>query len=153
MAEKQVKRSNPLLSLLAPRSMPIAFVGILLPFIILPLILGWAGYSNARNGLFQSAASDLVVSFEGVDAKSRIWQSDGYERVQAIARDANIVQSASQLESTEASKSAFFNAVYRLQPKGVMFSDLFVMDAATSTIVASTKPEWDGVALVGTSSI
>jgi GAF domain-containing protein len=153
MAEKSVKRSNPLLSFLGPRSMRVVFIGILLPFILLPLILGWLGYSSARNSLFQSAASDLVVSFEGVDAKSRIWQSDGYERVQAIARDANIVQAASQLESTEASKSAFFNAIYRLQAKGVIFSDLLVLDAATSAVVASTNPTWEGQALAGTSVI
>ncbi len=153
MAEKAVKRSNPLTNLLAPRSMATAFLGIFLPFVILPIVLGWIAYLSARNGLFQSAASDLVVTFEGVDAKSRIWQSDGYERVQALARDANIVQAASQLESTDASKSAFFNTIYRLQVKGVMFSDYFVVDGATNSIVASTNPAWEGVTLVGSSAI
>jgi GAF domain-containing protein/HAMP domain-containing protein len=150
MAEKSVVRTNPLLSFLtAPRGIRLVFIGILLPFVLLPLLLGWIGYSSARNGLFQSAASDLVVTFEGVDAKSRIWQSDGYERVQAIARDATIVQAASQLESTDASKTQFFNAVYHLQPKGVMFSQFFVVDAANSAIVASSNPEWEGLSLVG----
>ncbi len=153
MAEKAVKRSNPILNLLAPRSMATAFVGILLPFVILPVLLGWLAYSTARNGLYQSAASDLVVTFEGINAKSRIWQSDGYEQVQALGRDANVVQAAAQLESTVASKSEFFNTIYRLQPKGLMFSDFLVVDAATSGIIASSNPAWEGMALTGANVI
>jgi GAF domain-containing protein len=154
MAEKSVLRSNPVVRFLtAPRSMRTAFIGIFLPFVILPALLGWIGYATARDSLFQSAASDLTSTFEGVDAKSRIWQSDGYERIQAISRDGTIVQTAAQLASNEAYKLAFFNAVYRLQPSGVMFSDFLVIDTADSTVIASTNAEWEGLSLVGTMAI
>ncbi|MBN1440582.1 MAG: GAF domain-containing protein [Anaerolineales bacterium] len=153
MAERMGFRSNPILNLLAPRSMSTAFIGILLPFVILPMLMGWLAYSTTRNSFFETSAASLVNSFEGVDAKSRIWQTDGYERVQSIGRNTDIVAAAAALESTAESKDAFFDAVYRLAPRGVMFENFFVVEAATGTIIASTQPDWEGVGLVGTSGI
>jgi GAF domain-containing protein len=153
MSERTGVRPNLLMRLLAPRSMAIAFASILLPFIILPGIFGWIAYSSARSSILESAASSLVNAYEGVDAKSRIWQTDGYERIQAIARNANIVQRAASLESTAVSKTEFFDAIYQLQQQGEMFGDIFVVDSATNTIVASSNPNWEGQILVGTITI
>jgi GAF domain-containing protein/HAMP domain-containing protein len=153
MAEQSAIRSNPLRTLLAPRNMALAFVGILLPVLILPAILGWIGYTQSRDSIKQSAGASLVVQFEGVSAKTRIWQSDGYERIQAICRNDAVVQAASKLESTDSSKTAFFNTIYLYEPEGRMFSNFVVVDPATSKIVASTNAAWDGLALVGTSAI
>jgi len=153
MAERSGIRSNPLLNLLTPRNLALAFIGILLPVIILPGILGWIGYNQARNSILQSVGSDLIVQYEGVSAKARIWQSDGYEKIQAISRNAAMVQAASGLESTSLAKNAFFNSLYRLEPKGSVFSDFAVVDPTTGTIVASSNPEWEGISLLGTSAI
>jgi GAF domain-containing protein/HAMP domain-containing protein len=153
MSERTAVRPNMLTRLFAPRSMAIAFASILLPFIILPIIFGWIAYSSARNSILDSAASSLVNAYEGVDAKSRIWQTDGYERIQAVARNATIVQRAASLESTAVSKTEFFDAIYALQKQGEMFKDIFVVDSATNAIVASSNPNWEGQALIGSSAI
>jgi hypothetical protein len=153
MAERSAIRSNPIANLLRPRNLILALVGILLPIIILPIILGWIGYNQARNTIYQSVAADLIAQYEGVSAKARIWQSDGYERIQALARNAALVSTASRLESTAASKISFFNMIYQLEPKGNMFSDYAIVDPASNMIVASTNAAWEGLSLVGTSAI
>jgi GAF domain-containing protein len=153
MAERSRNRSNPLASLLMPRNLTFALIGILLPAVILPFLLGWIGYSQARNSIMSEVGATLIANFEGVSAKSRIWQSDGYERIQAIGRDDNIAQAAVGLESTGSSKTTFFDAVVRLEPLGRMFSTYLVIEPTTSMIVASTNPAYEGLALVGTSAI
>ncbi len=153
MAERSVIRSNPIANLLRPRNLVLALIGILLPIVILPILLGWIGYNQARNGIYQSVTADLTAQFEGVNAKARVWQSEGYKKIQEISRNAGVVLAASDLESTSFSKTAFFNAVYRLEPKGSTFSDFVVVNPVTSAIVASTNPAWQGLTLLGTSAL
>jgi GAF domain-containing protein len=141
------------MNLLAPRNMSTAFIGILLPFLLLPAILGWIAYSSARDSIFQSAGFNLINQYEGVNVKSRIWQTDGYERIQALARTTAIVQAAAKLEGSADSKTAFFDSVYALQGQGTMFTDLFVVDAETNTIIASSNGSWVDQQLTGANAI
>jgi GAF domain-containing protein/HAMP domain-containing protein len=153
MAERSGIRSNPILNLLAPRSMSTAFIGILLPFVILPILLGYIGYSRARSSLAQTAASQLASQFPGIDSDVAQWQTDGYKLLQAISATPEVVQAAEDLESTAVSKSQFFDSVYRLQGEGTVFSDMAVFNPSNGKIVAATKPEWENVELTGGNAI
>jgi GAF domain-containing protein/HAMP domain-containing protein len=133
--------------------MATAFIGILLPFVILPLILGWIGYSQARNSMYQSAANELTNQYTGINTQVSDWQAAGYSRLRAISGDSTVVQAAAELESTVASKNQFFAAVHQLQAEGSVFSNYLVIDPAANTIVASTNSAWENVALTGANAL
>jgi GAF domain-containing protein/HAMP domain-containing protein len=144
---------NRLVRLLAPRTMSTALIGILLPFVILPILLGYVGYNQVRRGLVESASNKLATVQETVRTNIDSWKDAGWKRLQVISTDSGVVQAAAELESTDASKTAFFDAIYQIQPQGEVFSDYIIVDPATSAIVASTKPEWDGLSLIGTNAL
>jgi GAF domain-containing protein/HAMP domain-containing protein len=161
MAGRTGIRSNPLVTLLAPRNMSTAFIGILLPFLILPILLGYLGYSQVKNSLFQSAGSDLAGVYKTVDQKVSAWQSNGLDKIQTIANTPEVAQAAGDLRtagSSDTSSTAFvdlilFNAIYKVQPKGSVFSDYIVMDPMTSEIVASTNTAWENQSLTGENTL
>ena len=136
--------------------MSTAFIGILLPFLILPIILGYLGYSQVRHSLYQSATSDLAGVYQGIDPKVSQWQAAGMDRVQAISATPTIVQAAGDLKaaiSSGGSTKSFFDAVYQLQPTGTVFSDYFVVDPATNVVVASTNTAWENQFLTGDNAL
>jgi GAF domain-containing protein/HAMP domain-containing protein len=156
MAERAGIRSNPIVNLLVPRNMSAAFIGILLPFLILPLLLGYLGYSQARNSLVQTAGSDLKGIYQGLNPKVSQWQTNGLTQIQTISSTAEVVQAAGDLKSTTSSGSSitsFFDAVYKVQPKGSVFSEFVVVDSTTNGIIASTNAAWINQSLSGENAL
>ncbi|HEY5118699.1 MAG TPA: GAF domain-containing protein, partial [Anaerolineales bacterium] len=156
MAERAGIRSNPIVNLLVPRNMSAAFIGILLPFLILPLLLGYLGYSQARNSLVQTAGSDLKGIYQGLNPKISQWQTNGLTQIQTISSTAEVVQAAGDLKSATPSGSSiasFFDAVYKVQPKGSVFSDFVIVDSTNNGIVASTNAAWINQSLSGENAL
>lgn len=156
MAERTGIRSNPIVHLLVPRSMSAAFIGILLPFLILPLLLGSLGYVLARNSLVQSAGSDLASVYTEIDPQVSRWQSVGLDRIQIVGSTPEVIQAATDLKSAGASGSsitAFFDAVYKVQPKGTAFTDYVVVDPTNNEIIAATNATWENKSLSGENAL
>jgi GAF domain-containing protein len=156
MAERVGRRSNPLVNLLAPRNMSTAFIGILLPFVILPILLGYVGYTQVKNSLYKSATSHLDAAEVDIDHRISWWQQKGLAQIQIVSSRSEVVDAARPLTTGAASDAVttpFFNAIYTFQPKGSIFSDFFVMDPANKDIIASTNADWVNKPLSGVDSL
>jgi GAF domain-containing protein/HAMP domain-containing protein len=136
--------------------MSTAFIGILLPFLILPILLGYLGYTQVKNSLVQSAGSDLAGVFKDIDPQAGRWQSVGLDRIQIVSSTPEVIQAAGDLKSAGASGSsitAFFDAVYKVQPKGSGFTDYVVVDPTNNEIIAATNATWENKSLSGENAL
>jgi len=156
MAERVGIRSNPLVNLLAPRNMSTAFIGILLPFLILPILLGYFGYSQVKNSLYKSTGSVLSGAQVDIDQNVSWWQQKGLAQIQIIGSRSEVVQAASALTSGASSdsvKASFFDSIYTFQSKGTVFSDFLVVNPTSNAIIAATNAEWLNKSLSGVNSL
>jgi predicted PurR-regulated permease PerM len=94
MADRAGKLLTPLARFLTPRNLTVAIIAILLPFVILPAILGYLGYTKARNDIYQSTSDELGGMIQAIDAQVNQWQANGLERVQALSQDPAVVTAA-----------------------------------------------------------
>jgi GAF domain-containing protein len=133
--------------------MSTAFIGILLPFLILPILLGYLGYSQVKHSLVQSTGSDLVGVYKIVDQKVSAWQSNGLNQIQIIGNTPEVVQAARDLKSPGSSTTVFFDAIYKVQPKGSVFSDYAVLDLTNNGIIAATNTAWENQSLSGQNAL
>jgi GAF domain-containing protein len=136
--------------------MSTAFIGILLPFLILPLILGFVGYSQAKNSLYKSTTTALAAEQVNIDEELVRWQEKGLAQIQIISSRSDVVQATGSLttgSTSEAVTGPFFNAIYNIEPKGTIFSDYLVIDPVSQTIVGATNISWVGNTFTGDSTL
>jgi GAF domain-containing protein len=136
--------------------MSTAFIGILLPFLILPLLLGYFGYSQIKNYLYKSTTSDLAAAQIDIDHRISWWQEKGLAQIQILGSRSEIVAATDTLttgSSATAITSPFFDAIYNFEPKGTVFSDYLVVDPKNQNIVAATNTNWINKSLSGQNSL
>jgi len=132
--------------------MSTAFIGILLPFLILPILLGYFGYSQIKNSLYKSTTSALAVSQSDIDHRISWWQEKGLAQIQIISSRSEVVAATGTLttgSSSTAITAPFFDAIYNFEPKGSVFSDYLVVDPKNQNIIAATNTDWINKSLSG----
>jgi GAF domain-containing protein len=147
MTMNNPSRWRPLISrLLAPRSIRTVLLIVLVPFIVVPLLVGYARFMAYRQDLLQQANITLATDSATISNAIARWQKKGADKISLLGQDPDIVNAAItyRQDKTEANGNYLLAIVYEKQFSDLIFFDMAVVDTTTNKIAVATKTTWEG---------
>jgi putative methionine-R-sulfoxide reductase with GAF domain len=130
---------------------------VLLPLVVIPVVaMGAVAYVRTRDILRQQANSQLVSAAETEASTLDQWARTREQRLQLgtqrtvlVEETRNLMQLTDVSLAPETSRQALRSELQNLQASEgeMLFSNLLVVRASDGLILASTRPEWENIAL------